>query len=95
MNAPLLPGFDLAPPATPPATLASPAPAAPYGPPPEPPAAAPAPGRLEMSPAWFQAKRFLHTLSRQQRAAIAGRPRFYSMPWLRRADDAALDDCLP
>ena len=82
MNAPLLPGFDVAPPAA-----SVPRASSPVKPP-----APPVTARLEMSPTYFRARQFLHTLSRQDRAAVVVRSRFHSMPWLRRADDTDPDD---
>ena len=67
MNAPLLPGFDLAPQAAPvPAAFATPRAVSPVKP-----LAQPAPGRLEMSPAYFRARQFLASLSPRERAAVA------------------------
>ncbi len=43
----------------------------------------------------FRVKQFTCSLSREHRATVAGRPRFYSLPYLRRADEPTPDDCLP
>ena len=40
----------------------------------------------------FQVQAFTRSLSRQERAAVAARPRFRSMPWLCRADLSDHDD---
>ena len=82
-------GFDVAPPSAP----EPPTPAAPrVSAPPRPLAASPVPGRLEMSPEWFRARRFLLMLSPRERAAVAARPRFRNIGWIRRAADADPDE---
>ena len=40
--------------------------------------------QVETSVASFRVRQFAAGLSREARAAVATRPRFYSMPWLRR-----------
>ena len=44
----------------------------------------------------FRARQYAQSLPRCQRAAIQGRPRFYSMPHLCRTDDpGSVDDIIP
>ena len=50
---------------------------------------------MELSPAAFKAQQFLGTLDPRERAAVSVRPRFYSIPWIRRAGDVDATDCLP
>ena len=49
---------------------------------------------LSMRAVAFRVSAFARTLSRQERAAVAARRRFYSMPYLHRADEPS-DDFLP
>lgn len=55
--------------------------------------------RRTAGPPWntfgLRVRQFTWTLTLAQRAAVVARPRFYSMPWLQRADQPAPDDLLP
>ena len=52
-------------------------------------------GTLSMTGTEYRARQYLRTLSPQERAAVARRPRFHSIPWIKPADESEPDDCLP
>ena len=48
-----------------------------------------------MPAAFPRVQQFACSLTREQRATVASRPRFYTMPHLRRADEPDADNFLP